>query len=556
MLSGWDGPWITGVPIQTIGVTMDPLFGTLPNALVLTGFGDAVKDYGLTPGDFITISGATNPSNNGQFVVQRFLKSLGIDNHIILLESTVVPESPTAAVMAMRSKYDTFPIGAGVKMTPKDVDVARHEFLRNTFLVGVDNTFRLYVTASTQAKDFIESQIFLPIGAYSLTRNGRLSMGLTQPPLATEPLVILDHNNVIEPASIVQTRASASGRKFWNPIKFSYDFTDDGTATQVFEAFDANADTLIGFTQELPIDAPGARTEFGATGFFQKRAQLMLSRFARGATQITMQVNWGVGNTIEGGDIIAVRDDGGLQISNFNTGVRDLGFQLFEVIDRTLNIKDGRCQITLINGVGSQATDRYGIISPSSHVGPGSTDTHVQIIDSFGNPITGDEASKWESYFGDRILVHDENFTTPGEETILIGIDPINRRFLIVDPPLSTVPTSGNIVDLATYSTSPFPQTDQAAKVIHCFYSPDVSVSGGISNTSFDVSIGDVSKFREGFPILVHTEDFVTASPETVVTSVVGTTITVKDSLGFTPDSTMIASFLGFDDGGAAYRWL
>ena len=86
-----------------------------------------------------------------------------------------------------------------------------------------------------------------------------------------------------------------------------------------------------------------------------KRAQFFLSRYKRGAQQVSLKVNYGTGNLIEGGDIVALNGDG-LSLPNFIDGTRNFGVQLFEVIERGLNLKDGNVTLKLIAGVGASAT--------------------------------------------------------------------------------------------------------------------------------------------------------------------------------------------------------
>jgi hypothetical protein len=110
------------------------------------------------------------------------------------------------------------------------------------------------------------------------------------------------------------------------------------------------------------------------------------------------------------------------------------------------------------------------------------------------------------------------------------------------------------IVDLPAYPTSTDKNTNRLHKVIHAFFSPRVTVTGGTSGTVFDVGAGDVAKFFVGGTVEVHAADFSYVSPETVVTDVTGTMITVEDDLGFTPQAGDEVDFIGFPDQDGAYR--
>lgn len=551
MLSGFNGPWLTGSPIQALGTLNTGPSGLISNAVLLPALTDAKKDFGLTQLDYVTITGSGS-GNNGTWQIQDFKNNGGVTNNVILLEGAVFTvEYPTSAVMAFRSKYDTLPVDCGARMTPKDVDVERHEYIQNTFLTPADNQMDFFVDASENAKTFVESNIYLPMGAYSVTRQGRCSMGINRPPIADEALTILSADNILEPDNITQVRAT-NQRKFWNDIIFNFDFDDSGNPASVFENFDGTSFNLIGLRQQLPIDAPGSRTSLGAADQFQKRSDLMLTRFSRGAAQITLKTDWGTGNQIEAGDIVALKDDGSLQITNFATGERNNDFQLYEVINRTLQIRTGDCDLTLINGIQSKEADRYGVIAPSSIVGVGSTGTNIQIIDSYGFAEPGDEVAKWRDYIGDHLQIHNDDFSTV-YQTILTGVDETNGKFITVSPAI-TAPTSGMIVDFDNYSANI--DDDRAEKLINCFLSHDAPIVTGISNTSFTVSSGDLSAIFPGAPVIVHNTNFSVESIETTILTVVGTTITVTDDLGFTPNNTMFASLLGFPDEKPCYRYL
>ena len=122
--------------------------------------------------------------------------------------------------------------------------------------------------------------------------------------------------------------------------------------------------------------------------------------------------------------------------------------------------------------------------------------------------------------------------------------------------PSSALP--GLILDLDDYSESTDAYDQQAVKAVHAYQSPQVTITGGISQTKFTVGLSDVSKFSVGFPVVVHDYSYSAESPETTIAGVdTGTgTITTTDSLGFVPASGYFCSLLGFADGSASYRWV
>jgi hypothetical protein len=123
-----------------------------------------------------------------------------------------------------------------------------------------------------------------------------------------------------------------------------------------------------------------------------------------------------------------------------------------------------------------------------------------------------------------------------------------------VSPALSFTPPAGYIVEIPRYPTSSFPVDDSLYKAVHAHLNPQVVVVTGISVTEFTVGAGDVGKFLAGQYITIHDSAFTVDSPEVIIDSVVGVTITVRTTLGFVPAAGYLVELIGFLDGGGAYR--
>ncbi len=558
MLSGWDGDWVEDQAIASIVYTGDPVLGDQPQGYVLPVNTDANRDLGVVLGDYVTVTGATNAANNGAFRVVN-LAAIGDElNRIIYLDNpAAVIEGTTSAVISIRSQYDTYPVTFGAKLTPPEVDIDGHTYLKDTFLSADENEYRFEITQATAAKTFIESEVYLPIACYSLTRAGRMSVGLTKPPIAATTLPFLTADNVIEPRTIRPTRA-LNNRKFFNEIVWNFDYVN-GNPTTIQRTLDTESLSLVGISSVLPISTRGSRTDLGVQPFIDRRTEFLLSRYKRGAVQITMKVNYEKAVEIEAGDVVAVQDNGQLQIANFDTGERNLGTQLFEVVERTLDLRTGQGTLMLLAGVGAQATDRFGTISPSSVIAAGSTTTELRIQDSYGDIFPGAEGLKWEDYSNQNVLVHADDWSQSYERR-LVGLDVANPYLLRLDPanPLPLAPPAGWVVDIADYPTSDDASIGQVYKAIHAFTDPTVTIVSGISPTVFSVGVSDIGKFFVGSRVLVRSEDWSVEAAETVVTAVdTGTNqVTVEDALGFTPSAGQLVDLIGFADEGGAYRFI
>lgn len=559
-LSGWGGPYIENQTVLGLVITNDPDTPLVNNAIVLPVDIDAIRDLGITAGDYVTISGDAIPGNNVTAKVVSF-RDLGLQpNRAIVTDFNFTASYPTTGVLAIRSQFDTFPTSCGASLPANEVDVAGHLYYKNTFLSDGSNSYRFLIDSEESAKTFIESQIMLPLGAYSLTRQGKLSMGLTKPPIADERTQQVDLTNTLEPQGIRVTRG-INNRKYFNEIDWEFNFDDAGSATAKRKTLDTDSLNLIGISSVLPISAKGARTDLGFLLNVERRERFLLLRYAKAAVMLDIKTNFGTGNLIEAGDVIIISDNGQLQIPNLVTGERNYGVQLLEVINRSIDFKTGQVSLQLLGGIQSLVDDRYATITPSSLLTDESTSTRLVVTESFGGIFPGQEYKKWQDYIGLRMAVHDQNFTYY-EEVVFTGFDPADNTALFVSPPLSFTPAPGDILDLAAYSTSTDNLDQAKAKLIHVFLSPSVAVVSGASNTQFDVGAGDIAKFSVGRTVIVHNADYTNLSDEVLVQSVVGNTITVDATLGFTPAGGDIVEFIGFADfdetkgSGASYRFV
>src|SRR6185312_701865 len=397
--------YVTGIKCQALGTALDPDAASQANAVVLDQTVNAVTDLGLVPGDYITISGST-AGNDGTYVIESIADHGGDANRLLYLTQDLNFENPaSAAALAFRSQFDTLPIGCGAQMSPKEVDVATHIAVRDNFFSSASATLQIYFTDTSRAKDTIEAECYLPLGIYSLTRYGQLSLGVTKPPIAGESTQFLNIGNIIDPDKITVTRAT-NNRRFYNEIQYSLNLADNDVYQDVQAIIDTNSLTRIGLTSVLPIPSSGLRSQFGGDQLALSRGQFLLNRFKNCAYEIKVTVLWKVGSLIEVGDVIALQDDGTLKITNFQTGERNLGTQLFEVIQRSMEIKSGRVALTLLSQMDYNLNQRFATIAPSSLVSNGSTTTTIQIQDSFGAKYPGNEKKKWEKLTGNDIRVH------------------------------------------------------------------------------------------------------------------------------------------------------
>lgn len=555
-LSGWGGPWISGVEISSIGQYPDPIPNQSTTSCIQFNV-DVVDTYGLVAGDWITITGSgTVTNNNIPFQIVRFQSQNGLPNRLVFVNTSansLAKDFSTSATVAFRSQYDCYPQDAGLKLTPKDVDVSQHQFIKNTFLGGNGNDLLFFITAQeTSGKTWLESQVYFPIAAFSLTKRGKLSCGYNKPPLADQTLTVLTADNILQPDQIKPQRA-LNNRAFFNEIDIQYNPDDSGNFQSQSSFLQADSYSSIGILSTLPINSLGVYGGYSASNLL-KRAQFMLQRYGKAATLLQLLVNWEAGSVIDAGDTVVVQDDGKLQITNFSTGQRDLQTTLFEVIDRSLQIGTGNVQLKLLGNVGATVSDRFATISPSSIISAGSTSSQLIVQDSYGAIYPGNETEKWSNYIGLPIVVHSFDWSV-SETTTLLSIDPINNYMLHVNP-LGFTPSAGYIIDVPNYPTSVDPTVNQLYKAMHAFLDPSIAVVSGIDNRNFTVGAGDIGKFKVGDFIRVHSSDYTSDSGDQTVSGISGNQVTTTLSMGFTPSAGQLVELIGFADNGAAYRWI
>ncbi len=559
LLSGWNGPCETDVNLSNIGFITTPV----SNAFTLADQ-DALLGLGLTVGDWFTISGAINGGNDLTGQITSFEAQNGFTTIIYTDQTFPTPEPSTTGKASFRSKYDVLPLASGSKCRMRDVDVAGIENVFFKYFRSSIYDLSIYFDTPVFAKDIIATELMLPIGCYQISKFGRVSISVTKPPLpGVGNLTQLDYTNVIDPERIHVTR-STNNRTFYNQISYEFDYD---IINQVFNSVNYAVDTdslnLFQQTLTLPIQSKGLRSIFGGASVVSRRGQALLNRYKNVALMIELTCNWSAGSLIEVSDIILLVDNGNLKIMNFATGERNLGSQLFEVIDRSYNVTQGNVKLKLLSGLGFDVNSRFGLIAPSTILSTACTTTRLRLTPSYGQTSIGNELAKWTPFFGLPILVHSDDYSVVGT-SVLQSIDSSDPTALSISPALGFTPSAGYILEIANYPTSTNKNENSQYKALYCYITPSVNIVSGTSSTQFTVGSGDISKFMVGQLMIVRKNDWSVYSQEVTITNVnlltylVTVSPALKDQvLGtpFTPNSSYYAEGLGFPDGTGYYRY-
>lgn len=543
MLSGAPTYYVENVKVDK--VEQYNLSTTIANAFFFEGI-DIEQDYGVTINDLVTSTGSSIAGNN---VTDDEVLEVGKTDtgSYIVVPTDLTIEVPTALYVKLKCKYNVYPIGLG--MLPSEVDIAQHENIRDSFLPIFP--LEIPVTEITNAKDFLDREVYLQMSCLSIPRKGRSSLVYTIAPLPTEDVVVLDLTNVENPADLIVQRSL--NENFINQVQFDYDYDPVTETYLTHKNYPEEVDRSqidVG-AKPFVLQSKGLISSQAAAATTEQSAEKYLSRYANAAEFIKgIKVAFSAGYPMEIGDLLGV-DYTALKLSDFDSGTREGVIKLMEVVNKTFDQRTKSIVIDIVNtsfGFG----DRYGVISPASLVDSGSTTTKIKMQKSWSTLPYQLESAKWASYLGQKINVRTEDFSTV-YETYIRGFDNLTPQGMLVDA-LPAPPAQGWIIECPPYPDDVDQTVLQFWKIRHAFASPTLVVASGASTTEFDVSPSDIGKFFIGGFIRLHNYAFTQDSKDVKIIEITGNTIKVNKSLGFIPDTTHFIDLIGFPDLQQAYR--
>lgn len=548
MSDGLGSNFVEGVDVHDIGNVEST---TIANAVYFFGI-DLARDYGLTVGDFATISDDPVAGNNVVDSEISDIVSTQYGSYLILGNESLVESLNTPATIAFKSKYNVLPEGAGLGLSGEEVDVPRFETIKQRYASTIF-TYDFYLKDTIDADEFINTRVLFTTGAYPIPRLGKISIAYTSPPLGFDGIVKLNQDNTQEPQSNKITRSI--NKFFYNAIIYAF---NEAVVDERMLSGDVNPDTVsaarikVG-SRPLTIECGGIRPTEDNLEVIRVLRGRFKDKYRFGAEVIEVKSMYGQTFNVDVADVALFGD--GLNLVDSKNGSRNFVARLWDILNKTITPETGEVKLVLMDSAYSVNNARYGVISPSSLIGVGSTTDNLKLKKSFDlEGSATNENVKWRDIIGIKIVVHTEDWTTSGE-TYITGINPSDPNALQVEPPLAFAATEDMIVDIAPYPDNDNPEDDAIAKAIYVFTNPTVAVVSGVDNFSFNVDISEVPLFKAGKVLIVHNEDYTILSPEVKVLSVVGTLITVDADLGFTAVSGQEVELIGYKDGGAPYRY-
>ena len=439
-----------GAYVSRLAKNFNVINGSLnvPNSILFPEVNSLEREFGVSIGDFVTTTGATNGANN---VTNAEITAIieapnGGGEYITVSGVSFVDEAGTGASVAFRSKYDVWP--DGLAMDADQVDIPEFEKAKLQFLPSYDVDF--FETEALNGKDFIEGEMFKPAGAYGVPRKARYSMGVHFPPIPGTTLVTIDTTNVMNPDQIVLSRSIV--KNFQNTISTAFDKLrlDDVFLSQTSNVSATSLQRIDVGIKALNVVARGLRSTAAAAATIATASARRLRKYQFGAESFRCRLNMESGLQLEVGDIVIV-DMADLQISDIQTGTRAGEQRLMQIDNKDFDMATGRSDFT-ITDTSFNKDARFGLISPVSRVRTGVSASQI-IVESgeFSSPFGTQEARKYENIIGARLVVRTDDFVTSS-----IGvISAVSGSSITFESPLSFTPSSGMLVELAGYTSQP-----------------------------------------------------------------------------------------------------
>lgn len=545
MLSGGPAYYASALLVSSINY-LSPS-ENVPNTFFF-GDIDLKKVHGVSIGDRLTCTLDSIPGNNVTDALIIDVGPTADGGSFITVDAPLSDQIASSGEVKIKSQFNVLPIG--LKLLPSEVDVDQHLQIRDTYLPAA--TLDIITDTIPNGKDFLDREIYLQMTCYSIPRAGRASVTLHVAPLPFEEVPLLDLSNVKNPGDLRVLRSTSEN--FFNQVIFNYNY--NVVTNQYASVFQLTSEESLDRIPALGlrpfiITSKGLRQ--GSIAVMQRASERYLKRYQFGAELIrNVKLMYKAGYKIQIADIVAV-DFKALKISDFSTGTRAGEIRLFEVLNKIIDNKTGDVSLDLVSTIFGR-DDRYGLFSPASKVAPGSTLVKILLKKSFGTKPYQLESFKWNDHIGQSILIHSPDWSTQYTSRIL-GFDFGDPQGMLIEP-IAGVPGEDWIVRVINYPASTDPAVESHWKSRYAFFSPQFQVVAGINASSFDLASADVARLRVGASLRVHNLDFSDDSGDVKIESIVGDTVNVTPSLGFTPNNTHLVDLVNFPDGTPAYRFL
>lgn len=517
----------------------------IQNALIFDYY-DIKEKTGLTIGDSIQLDSALN---TGTYTID-FFGSLPSGGSYIVVNETLNLEVDYTGTFKYKSKYNTLSTGLG--MLTSEVDVDQFELIDVQYGNNFVN-YEIYIKDSIDnAKDFIDSQIFFPQGLYSIPRKARSSVKFVAPPFSSDIVPYIGIDNVLNASKIKQRRSVHKYHYNTFVYRYNVDSIDDKYLTgKVIISADSIERIPVG-KKQLRIESDGLRNTPETSTMISSVGQRQLDRYQYAPVYYDdIEVNYKTGYALEVGDVVPF---GGtdLKISDLQTGSQGTRFELFEIINKSLNVKNGNIKLSLVSTAFDIAS-RYAVVALSSVLGTGSTVSRIKIERFLDTEEYFQESDKWLDYEGQIVAIRSPDYTYY-HEVEFKGVDPSDNGFLLLEENLPTPPLAGYIIEPADYANEAI--VNDRFKIEFAHFNAEAVITNAISQTVLQVN--DASKLVVGSFIVVNSKDYARDSfgKKLKIDSIVGNQVTLNASIGFLPLVGDLVNNSNYQDDGTPYVFI
>jgi hypothetical protein len=444
---------------------------------------------GVTVGDILIVNGSA--ANDGEYLIEEIV--ILEDGCYIRVDGEFLAETGED-ILKVRSKYDVLPIG--LKMTVDDVDVLGHEQERDFFGTNLVDMF-FYIDDELDGKEFIEEQLYRPLGLYGVVRFGRSSVKSTRAAITNENTIELNTENVIN-VNQIKTQRSVN-KYYYNTIFYKYgknvagkylvtDITTNNTSAELFK---------IG-TKQLSIEADGYRRSTDTTSIIRQQANRFLGRYAFAPRYIDgVQILFADGFNIEVGDTV-ILDGEDLKLKDILNPGNFMPKTIFEVVNKSMNFFTGNIKLDLLE-TNFKLDSRYGVFAPTGEI-VGASGNEIDLENAFLSDEFETQADKFRPFIGNAVRIYNDDYSFD-VEAVLVGINELKTQTLILDADYS-IP-SGCCIDLADYMSASID-----AKNRFTYMSDFVEVWDVVPGNDFALEVLDLKSFYIGQKVEISNFDY------------------------------------------------
>lgn len=301
---------------------------------------------------------STNDTVNGFYVLQDNPLNLALK---IMLSTGNGTNGP----------YDVLPANAGLGIDRTLVDVAKFEFMRDTWLPNWVMRFEEF--RSVVGKQFLEQQIYTFCNCYPTVNNdGQLSINVYTPPLPNQ-LALLEPITDAKMALPPTFSGNVFSTFFYTLIDFSYDYdfladltntvTNSSTGPYDSRTFysDPAAEAIFDMDTTKVWQSRGLRAALIGQPRIDHLAQRFLKRFGTPSPLLNVKTLMG-SELVEQADIVPLTS---AKVPNLAIGKIGIKDKLVEVLGVQPNYLEGTRSLLVLD-TGYSYGKRYAAISPSA----------------------------------------------------------------------------------------------------------------------------------------------------------------------------------------------